>query len=163
LDGAGNLMKNPSVVNGMFSLGRGFLQSYEQNQVMQQQMKWAEAHAPGHVTGGINNPFGGFQMNQNLQQEQPATAAYNKTAMAGGPNPANLAAVPQIPGAGPYHAGLLNFSGGGGYPGGGGSGGGPGAQGWYPTQQSPDMGLLSNGPSFMENPEEEQQGQSMYG
>lgn len=77
-----SILQFPGVMQGI----SGLLNGYQQGQMYNQQLKWMQAHAPGQITGGVKNAFGGFAMNQNLQQQPPGPPQHLIPA-AGGPVP----------------------------------------------------------------------------
>ena len=93
LDTAGKIMSIPGVPQAM----GGLLQGYEQGQMLNTQLAWQEAHAPGQIAGGVpQGMFSGMGANPNLKQSPIKTSTPKPVAAPGG---AQAGAMTQAPAA----------------------------------------------------------------
>jgi hypothetical protein len=94
LDTAGKVMKTPGVMQ-MLSSG---INSYQQGQMYNQNLKWMAAHAPGQIQGGVpQGVFGGFAQ-QGAAGTNPNVAGENVAAHGRVARVNTNSAQPDLPG-----------------------------------------------------------------
>ena len=71
MDAAGWLEKHPTMAMGLLQGAGGILKGIQQADMMNQQYKWAAAHAPYQTSGPVGNPFSGFKYNSLLANQNP--------------------------------------------------------------------------------------------